>query len=863
LDKIMARRLAVFLVDWCWRHAWGVVGLALVATVGLGVYAATHLSLDTDESKLIAGDLPFRHAEATIDAAFPHTLDRLVVVLDAATPEAAEAGIERLSAALDARHDPAILSISRPAEEMFFRRYGLMFLSPADLSALSDRLMAAQPLLGTVARDPSLRGLMSAVQMILEGVSRHQAGAEDVEPLLSRIDHAAAALAEGRAAEPTDWQSLAAAGPGRDAPSRVLLVQAKLDHAALESGAAATQAIQAAAREAGVTVEHGYRLRLTGSVALTDANFATVTEGVGLSAPLSLLAVLVLLFWGVRSVRVVIAILISLVIGLVATAAFAALTVGSLNPISVAFAVMFVGIAVDFAIQFVISFRNERHRLTEAVPAVKSAAALMAAPLSLAALATAVGFLSFLPTAYTGVSQLGLIAGGGMVIALVVDFTVLPALLALLKPPPEPEPVGLKLAAADRWLARHARPVVWSAAVVALAGAALLPVLPLDFDPLHLQNPKAEAVATFQDLARDPESGVYAVEILTPGLGQARGLTERLDALPGVRRTMTLESFLPPDQDQTLPILADMAQVLGPTLAPAQVLPAPDDAANAQAMIALAHRLEAVLPGDQLARDLATHLNAIAAAGPDRVRALDHAAAAGLPGLIAGLRASLVEVHPLTLETLPADLTRNWLAADGRARVQALPREDMTDAGARARFVDAVIALSPDAAGSPISMELSGRVVVHAFAIAALAALIGIGLMLAVMLRRLLDTLLVLAPLLIGALATVIVCWSTGLAINFANIIALPLLLGIGVAFNIYFVVNWRNGVTAPLQTPTTRAVLFSSLTTGSAFGSLAVSPHLGTASMGLLLFVSLALSVVATFVVLPALFHLLGKAKS
>ncbi|MFD2234311.1 MMPL family transporter [Phaeospirillum tilakii] len=859
----MARRLAVFLVDWCWRHAWAVVTVALLATAGLGYYAATHLSLDTDESKLIAGDLPFRQAEATIDAAFPHTLDRLVVVLDAATPEAAEEGVERLAAALEARHDPAIRSVSRPAEEVFFRRYGLMFLSPTELSALSDRLMAAQPLLGTVARDPSLRGLVGATQMILEGVARHQAAAEEVEPLLQRLDRAAGALAEGRAAEPADWQSLAAAGPGRDTPSRVLLVQVRLDHAELQSGAAGTAAIHAAAAAAGVTPDQGYRLRLTGSVALTDANFATVTEGVGLSAPLSLLAVLVLLFWGVRSFRVVAAIMISLAVGLVATAAFAAATVGSLNPISVAFAVMFVGIAVDFAIQFVISFRNERYRLTDAAPAVRSAAGLMAAPLSLAALATAVGFLSFLPTAYTGVSQLGLIAGGGMVIALVVDFTLLPALLALIKPPSEPEPVGLKLAAADRFLARRARPVVWGAGLIAATGAALLPALPLDFDPLHLQNPKAEAVATFQDLARDPESGVYAVEILAPSLGQAHALAERLDALPGVRRTMTLESFLPPDQDQTLPILADMAQVLGPTLDPAQVLPPPDAAATAQAMVALARQLEAVLPGDQLARDLAAHLDAVAAAGPDKVRAFDHATAAGLSGLIVGLRASLVEVRPLTLETLPADLTRNWLTPDGRARVQAVPRENMADAGARARFVDAITALAPDAAGSPISMELSGRVVVHAFAIAALAALVGIGLMLAVMLRRLLDTLLVLAPLLIGALATVIVCWTFGLAINFANIIALPLLLGIGVAFNIYFVVNWRNGVTEPLQTPTTRAVLFSALTTGSAFGSLAVSPHLGTASMGLLLFVSLALSVLATFVVLPALCHLLGKAKS
>jgi len=855
----MARRFAVFIVDWCWRHAIAVVGIALVATVGLGLYAATHLSLDTDESKLISSDLPFRHAEQAIDAAFPHTLDRLVVVLDAPSPELAEEGVERLRAAL-AKVGGPIRSVERPSEELYFRRHGLLFLSPADLTTLSDRLVAAQPLLGTVAHDPSLRGLLSAVGMIVDGISHGQAGAADIEPLVARIDHVAAALAEGRSAEAADWQGMIAAGPMRDTPRRFLLAQARVDHGELEAGAEADRAIRAAAASLGLVPEHGYRVRLTGSVALSDANFATVTEGVEITAPLSLLAVLGLLFLAVRSLRVVVAIMISLVIGLVATAAFAALTVGSLNPISVAFAVMFVGIAVDFAIQFVTSYRNERHRLGESGPAALASAGAMAGPLSLAALATAVGFLSFLPTAYTGVSQLGLIAGGGMVIALVVDFTVLPALLALLKPPPEPEPVGLRLAGPDRFLARHARPVVWGAGLVALAGLALLPFLPLDFDPLHLQDPKAEAVSTFHEMARDPEAGVYAVEALAPSRAEARELAKRLDALPGVRRTMTVDSFIPDDLDETLPIVADLAQVLGPTLNAAQPLPPPSPEQTAAALSGLAGRLEAELPGHEPSRLLASHLRAIVAAGPERVGQLETALASGLSGLISSLRQSLDFTSPLTVETLPPALLRDWVAADGRTRVKVLPRENMEDARARARFVDAVAAVTPDAAGAPISMEQSGRVVVHAFALAAIGALLAIGLMLGVMLRRVLDSALVLAPLLLGALATVIAVWAGGLAINFANIIALPLLLGIGVAFNIYFVVNWRNGVTTPLQHPTTRAVLFSALTTGSAFGSLAVSPHLGTASMGLLLFVSLGLSVAATFVVLPALFHLLGR---
>jgi hopanoid biosynthesis associated RND transporter like protein HpnN len=858
----MVRERAVRLVEWCGRRAVLVTALAVLATGFMGWYAGTRLTLDTDENKLISSELPFRKLEKAIDKAFPHSTDRLAVVIDAPTAELAEDAVERLAAALPVAHKGLVHTASRPPEEMYFRKNGLLFMQTTELEQIVERLVQAQPMLGSVARDPSLRGLLASVDLIVQGISHGQAAPKDIEPLIAQLDGPAAALAEGRAPAPVDWQGLMSGGPAKDAPRRFLMVQGELDYGDLEPAAELIKAVRATARELGLAPEHGYRVRITGGLALADANFATVAEGVEISAPLSFLAVVVLLFWGVRSARTVAAILISLIVGLVGTAAFAAWTVGSLNPISVAFAVMFVGIAVDFGIQFVTAYRNQRYLDDDPAAALSEAARAMAAPLTLAAIATAVGFLSFMPTDYTGVSQLGLIAGGGMIIALVVDFTVLPALLALLKPLPEKEPVGLRLEAADAWLRRNARPIVWASGAVALAGAALLPVMPLDFDPLHLQDPKAEAVSTFLDLARDPDNGVYNVEALAPSVEAARQLADRLGALPEVHRAMTVTTFVPEGQDEKLPLIADAAMVLGPTLNPARVMPAPTADELLAAITGLAARLEEVAPEHQPSRQLAGRLRAIAAKGPKAAEAYQRATAAGLPALLSGIRRSL-EAEAVTLETLPADLKAGWIATDGvRTRVQALPKLDIQDEDQRRRFIDAVRAVTPDIIGAPISMEESGRVVIRAFAIAGTAALAAIGLLLAVMVRRVLDSVLVLAPLLLGALATVIAARAAGIPLNFANVIALPLLLGIGVAFNIYFVVNWRAGITDHLSSPTTRAVLFSALTTGSAFGSLAVSPHLGTASMGMLLFLSLGVTVVSTFVALPAVFHLIGKPK-
>lgn len=858
----MIRILAVRLVDWCWRHAWTVVIASLAATVLLGWFAATHLSLDTDESKLISQDLPFRKVERSIDQAFPSTSERLAVIIDGPTAELAEEAVERLARVLPAAHKGLVHDASRPAEEMFFRKNGLLFMSPAELEQIVERLVQAQPLLGSVAKDPSLRGLLTSVDLVLQGISHGQAQPKDIEPLIAQLDKPAAAIATGHQAQPVDWQGLMSGGPAKDAPRRFLMVHGTLDYGDLEPASKVIDAVRATARDQGLVPENGFKVSITGNLALSDANFATVAEGVEISAPLSFIAVLLLLFWGVRSGRVVAAIMISLVVGLVATAAFAAATVGSLNPISVAFAVMFVGIAVDFAIQFVTAFRNERFLKGEPGAAVLASARSMAAPLSLAAIATAVGFLSFLPTAYTGVSQLGLIAGGGMIIALVVDFTLLPALLALLKPLPEKEPVGLKLHSTDAFLRRHAKRIVGIGCAIGLVGAALLPVMPLDFDPLHLQDPKAEAVSAFFELAKNPDNGVYAVETLAPSVDAARALTEKFEAVPEVHRVMTVLTFIPEEQDAKLAMIADVAMVLAPTLNPAKVLPAPSAEELIAALAKLAAQLEAVAPDHPPSKRLAEHLKAIVAKGPKSAEAYEKAAAAGLPTLLSGLRRSL-EPELVSLDTIPADLKREWVAADGRARVQVLPKIDMQNQEARNRFNAAVTAVTPFMAGAPISMEQSGRVVIGAFAVAGIGALVAIGLLLGLMLRRWLDSALVLAPLVLGALATVIAARLAGIALNFANVIALPLLLGIGVAFNIYFVVNWRNGVTDHLSSPTTRAVLFSALTTGSAFGSLAVSPHLGTASMGLLLFLSLGLSVAATFIVLPAIFHLIGKPSS
>ena len=846
------KKLIVATVDWCWSHSKLVVAVFLALTLGLGGYAVRHMQLDTDQAHLISPNIPYRLAERNFDKAFPQTTDSLVAVIDAPTSGEAEQAVAALRDKLAPQTDLFRL-VRRPPEETYFRDHGLLFLSTDDLTALSDHLSQAQPMIGTLHQDPSLRGFLNVIALAMQGVQHGQADAGSLAPLLDQLDKPAAAIAQGRPAAPVNWSSMLGAVGEHDTAQRVLFTQPRLRFDALVAGAGPTDAIRKAAAELGIAAEHGMQLRITGAVALADANFASVTQGAALNGSLMLIAVLVLIWWAVKSLRIVFSIMLALVAGLMFTMFFGVVAVGVFNPISIAFAVMFVGIAVDFGIQFIVRYRHEQQQFADSREAMRSAAEKAAAPLSLAAIATAAGFLSFVPTDYTGVSQLGLIAGGGMVIALVVDFTLLPALLALMPPAVLKQSISLPWGAADRWLAKRDKPVVITCAFLTMIGVMLLPSLPLDFNPLHLQSKKEEAVSTLLDLAANPDSGVFAVDLVTDP-AKVKEIEARCDR-PEILRCMSLADFVPGQQQEKLAILQDVGNLLASSLAPTQPLAPPSADELRKALISTA-----ALLGDE---PIAQHLRDVAAQDDKAVLELQDDVTGGLVPLLSQL-GGMLQAGPVTAGDLPADLVANWRSADGLERLQIHPKGDINNPAVRHAFVEAVSAIADGvlASGPPISIEQSGHIVVEAFIRAGLLAVVAIFVLLWLLLRKVRDSLLVLLPLAVGALLTVIGCVISGLAINYANIIALPLLLGVGVAFNIYFVINWRYGITMPLQSPTTRAVLFSALTTASAFGSLAVSPHLGTASMGLLLFLSLGLSVMTTFLLLPALFSVMDKRK-
>jgi hypothetical protein len=640
---------------------------------------------------------------------------------------------------------------------------------------------------------------------------------------------------------------------------RFIEIKPVLDYAALMPGEKASDFIRDTARELQLSPESGVTIRLTGLVPMADEEFGNIADGAGLNAAATGLIVLLIIWCALKSGRIVFAVALSVIIGLAATAAVGLMMVGALNLISVAFAVLFVGIGVDFGIQFSVRYRAERYKEPQFGQALVQAAGNAGRPLALAAAATAAGFYSFLPTDYRGVSELGLIAGTGMFIAFFAAITVLPALLTLLQPPAEQEPVGYKfLAPVDRFMANHRYAIIAGTLAVALAGTPLLRHLHFDFNPLNLRSSKVESVATLLDLMKDPNTDTNTIDVLAPSLTDAPPLMARLQHLPEVARVSSLESFIPQDQDEKLALIKPVAASLLPLLDPAREKEPPTDAEDVEAMERAAAAFEATADGltgkgADDARRLAGLLHKMAAAPPPIREAAREALIPSLDTMLDLLRASLT-AKKVTVASIPPDLTANWVSADGRARIEVAPAGDANDNATLLQFAKAVRAIDPAAMGQPIAVQESGNTVVRAFIEAGLWALLSISLLLFIVLRRISDVLLTLVPLLLAGVVTLEITVLIGLPLNFANIIALPLLLGLGVAFKIYFVMAWRAGTTNLLQSSLTRAVFFSAMTTATAFGSLWLSKHPGTSSMGKLLALSLVCTLAAAILFQPAL---------
>ena len=862
--KSLPRDIAATLVACAARWPWPVILASLVLTAWALQYTVTHIGINTDTGDMIDARLPHRQASRAFDDAFPRLPGDVVVYAEAAHAGDAEDAADALAAALRTRPDIAH-AVSQPGAGDFFAREGLLYLSVDDLWTLDEKLADAAPLLGTLADDASLRGLFETLSLGLDE-ARDAAAQANLARLFDRVSSALERHAAGDTT-PTSWREELFTQDHGAGPARAYVL---IDPAVAATSFQPAQAAIGALHELITGLQEQWpqaRFRVTGSAPIDGEELVIVAEDAKVTTALSFLLVALVLIWGLRRGGLVLAVLVTLACGLVLTAALAALFVGNLNLISVCFAVLFIGMGVDFGIQFVLRYQEECATGANKRASLVAAARGVGGALMLAAAGAAISFFAFVPTSYKGLAQLGVISSGSMAVALLANLILLPALLVLLPLPRAKANTNEKARVGPGFVQRRRRPILVVSALLALGSLALAPHAWFDLNPLNLKDPTSPAVMAFKELASSPSESPYTIQVLAPSLEVADAQASRIAALPLVDKVVTLSSYVAADQDEKLGIIDGMRLSLG-ALLDANPGPPPTRAEEQAAIDDFARKLDtATITDETLAGSAARLRKALATlrAGsdwPDTVLPIVRRMLLGdLPRTLARLR-GLLDADAFTAADLPADIRQRYVAADGRARVEVYPRENLNDNDAMRRFADAVQAVEPSATGAPIELVAGSVAVIDACVKASLLALAVTLLMHLVVLRGVVDALLVSAPLALAMLLTIATSVLFHFPFNFANIIALPLLIGLNNAYGAYLVVRRQNanGVGSMLESSTPRAVLFSGLTAIASFGTLGLSKHPGMAGMGILIALSLGYALLCALLMLPALMSVLER---
>lgn len=842
------------------RHPVAAVLVAAAVTFVAGAYALETVRINSDDSKLISQEEPFRKDyEAFIDA-FPEFDETTVIVITSDSIDRAEDAVDLMRDAMRARPD-LIETVYAPSADDFYEDHGLLYLDLPDLEDVIERLAEAQPALTALTEDPSLRGLFDQLERSLEELKEEGDLPTGFARMANRVSEVTDSLLAGTPRR-ISWADEFLEDEGT--VYRLVIVQGKKDFSDTIATAELIGEIRATARELGLVPENGVEVRLTGMVPLAHDEQESLQQGLALAGGLSTVLLAVILGLGVGSLRISLATLVTLFASITWTTAYAMLAVGEFNIISAAFAVLMIGLGVDFAIHIGLRYEEECRSGLSVPDALVSASREAGVSVSLCALTSAIGFLSFVPTPYPGLAALGIIAGGGMLLALVASFTVFPAVLALMRAPSAQQSVALdRFGAVYRSVERHAGAWVAVAAVIAVVAGVISLHMRFDFSTLSMRDPTSESMTTLEDLQEEELYTDYSATILAEDPATAESLADELEALETVAEARAPSWYVPDEQDDKLFMLEDAAFFLEPVLHPDPPLSPPTDAERVASFDALRERIAALghPGGDDEIRESVQRLEASLArlaASPapvSQLAALEELVVSDLEERIDWLRRA-VTVDRVTFDDLPEDTRRRVIAPDGTTRVVALPEEGLTDVDALRRFVADVARIAPNATGRPAVEVGIGRVVVLTFRIAIGISLVAVALVLMVTLRSLVDAFLTLLPITLAALITTAVGVLIDMPFNMTNVVVIPLILGLGIDSGIHVFIRYRHAgsMSGMMESSTPRAVLLSAATTFAAFGSLAVSGHVGLRSLGVLLSVSVVALLFCTLVALPAL---------
>lgn len=831
----------------------GIVALTIAAVF----YIKNNLDMSTSTTDMLSKDLHWRKLDIEYERLFPQFNDNILVVVEAETPDQASDSAELLYSEFE--NDSAFFNdIYYPSLLPYFRQSAFLFLEVDELQDLSDRLASIQPFLGTLINDQNLRGLFN---MLGDAIQAKQDGEDiDIKPLLLEINRA---LEDEN--HQVSWQRLMNPDDEiEDIYREFIVLQTKDNSTSLLPDEDIIEHVRTTIESVKLANNTSIKVRLTGGTVLSYEELKSVSKANIQAILISLILVAIILSIGLGSLSLVSACLITLLFGLIATTAFATATIGELNLISVAFAVLYIGLGIDFAIHLLLRFREEKLATSNSSHALQMAITHIFKSLILCAITTAIGFYSFIPTDYLGVAELGWIAGSGMFISLIFTFTLLPALLSFVHSKPKKDIKGKDISPLLEIIInfpyKHSKIILILTLTIIIGLSFQFDKISFDTNTLNLQDPENESVQTYQDLLKDSKTSPWSGILLKNNSDDIQSDKTSIESLSLVDEVVSLESFIPEEQEDKLFIIDEMNLLLG-VLTSSGSASGINHEDRLKTINNLVSKLDAmpVEMMDEDLRSLKDNLHNLlsrfkTSTNDEQINLLEQQLLSSFPGRMRSLSDAL-DAKEVESNNIPAEIHDRWFS-DNNYKLQILPVENLNDNGAMKRFVTELQTYDINVIGSPVISIEAGDAVITAFKSAFTYAFIAIAILLILLMKIKTDALIILLSVFIGGTFTFGFMLLFNIPLNFANIIGLPLLLGIGVDSGIHITDRFRQEHQSQrniFMTSSSRGVIVSSLTTICSIGNLAFSSHQGTASMGLLLSLGLASMMISTMLVLPA----------
>ncbi len=847
IEHWVVERLARW-VGWVARHARPTLVVLALFTAACGWFAVDRFHMNPNLRDLIRQEASWREDFDRFEESFPDRVRTALVVVSGTAYKQVEETARRLEVEIRRRPDQ-FRAVYAGDGHPFFRDHALLYLDRDELDDMADRLAEAQPWLTAVAEDPSLRGILD---LVADGIEEDPPSAFDT--IVRHLRSAAEAALAGD--DPTIyWTNEFFAAD--ETYYRLIFLKTNLDLGETRAGAELMRELRAIVAD--LDAPPVVRVGITGDVPLTHEEVEAAVDGVRIAGWLAVALLILVLVVGVRSLRIILATFAMLAVGIVWTAAFAMLAVGEYNTLSVVFLVVFFGLGVDFSVHFSLRYQEALGAgVADIADALSEAARSVGGAIFICTLTTTLGFLGFWPTDYRALADLGLISAGGMVIAGILTFTLLPAFYAMCG---AVHPHSMRVPTSQRLvshLINHRARVLTVMSLLLVVGIGLAAQARFDYSVLALKDPESESMRTLRQLQEDGRATDYALLVLSDEALD----TSALEELSVVDAVVSLADYVPDDQDDKLWVLADVREMLWSAIEPLRRLAAPtiDDLREAVGRVR-----RSIAEHDSHGRfaGLDASLAELDAAPPDALLAWQDGVVGNLIEELDWLRRALAVV-PIREADLPAEVRARLVNPAGQHLTLILPEEDVAPVDALSRYIEGVRELVPTATGRAVIEWGVGRIVRDSFIEAMTFALCAIALVLLVMFQSLRYAALILVPLGMAVVFALALGVLFDMPLNMANILVLPLIFGLGVDNGVHVVDRYRGEGDVPrlMHSSTPRAVLLSTLTTVGTFAALALSPHQGTASIGLLLAVAVSLLLLFTVFLLPVfLSWIAGKA--